>query len=516
MKIKRFITNPIFLICFSAILSALPFTFDFLYPVSWVSFAPLIFVIIKNPPQKFKQMFGYGFLFGLIYHICIYYWFIWFYPLDYADLGAGLSIVVVCLAWFGISLLHGVLWCIPTILCGLIAKKIKNPSALAAIMIIGIMIAQKITLLSEVAFPWVRISLTQYRATSLIQAASLFGIDGMDIIILSVNALVAMAFACSVKLKKFAAIAAAVIFIANLSFGLVRLNTETNYTESLNILTVQGSVGRDDKWDYDGDKVCFEVYQNLTTQNATDDTELVLWPESAVPVEYRSDKKLKKYQNLAKEIDAPILVGILKKENDILTNNATLIEKDAIGESYTKRVLVPFGECMPYRQILASVFPFLENINVLEEDYTAGNDTALIEIKGKQVGNVICFESIYPNLARESVKDGAKLLVEVTNDSWLEDSPAMKQHLAHGVFRCVENSRALIRSANSGISATIDSHGRIIKELSPDEQGVINDTVYFEDTETLYTKTGDIIFPAYITVVAIYCLILLLKKIKCK
>ncbi|MDO4608143.1 MAG: apolipoprotein N-acyltransferase [Clostridia bacterium] len=515
MKIKKFITNPMFLICISAVISALPFTFDFLYPISWVSFVPLFLAIIKNPPQKIRQMFGYGFLFGLVYHICIYYWFIWFYPLDYADLGSVLSIVVVCLAWFGISLVHGVLWCIPTMLCGVMAKRVKNPLCLSALMIVGIMLSQKITSFSEVSFPWVRISLTQYRATALIQSASLFGIDGVDIIILSVNALIAAALICPVKPKKIAAIAATGIFIANLSFGLVRLNTEIKTEESLNILTVQGSVASEDKWDYDGDKVCFETYQKLTTQNITDNTDLVLWPESAVPVEYRSNKRLKKYQKLAKEVDTPILAGILKKEKGILTNNAMLIDKASISEPYTKRMLVPFGEYMPYRQVLAKAFPFLENINVLEEDYTAGKDSALIEIKGKAVGNVICFESIYPSLARESTLDGAELLVEVTNDSWLKDSPAMKQHLAHGVFRSVENSRALVRSANSGISATIDSRGRIIKELAAEEQGVIADTVYFENEKTLYTKTGDIIFPIYMAITAILCLIMILKKKKC-
>ncbi len=515
MKLKKFITNPIFLICISAVFSALPFTFDFLYPVSWFSFAPLLFALVKNPPQKIRQMMGYGFLFGFLYYTCIYYWFIWFYPLDYADLNSALSVVVVCLAWFGISLLHGVLWCVPTIICGIVAKRIKNPLALSAVIIVGIMLSQKITSLSELAFPWVRISLTQYRATALIQSASLFGIDGVDIIILSVNALIAMAFICPVRLKKFAAIAAAAIFVANLGFGLLRLNTEVKTDGSLNILTVQGSVDKEQKWDYDGDEICFEVYQNLTVENIKEDTDLVLWPESAVPVEYRSNKRLKKYQKLAKKVDTPILAGILKKENGVLTNNAMLIESKKISEPYAKRVLVPFGEYMPYRQVLAKAFPFLENINVLEEDYTAGTDSALIEIKDKQVGNIICFESIYPSLARSSTLDGAELLIEVTNDSWLKDSPAMKQHLAHGVFRSVENSRALIRSANSGISATIDSRGRIKKELAAEKRGVVADTVYFESEKTLYTKTGDIILPIYAAVTVIGCFILMIKKKKC-
>lgn len=514
MKIKEFFNKSAVLIIISAVLSALPFTFDFLYPVSWASFVPLFFVLIKKPPQRFKQMIGYGFLFGFIYHVCIYYWFAWFYPLDYANLGGFISVVVVCLAWFGISALHGVLWCIPTILCGLVSKKIKSPSVLSAVIIVGIMLSQKITSLSELAFPWVRISLAQYRATPLIQAASLFGIDGVDIIILLVNAMIVLTFVYPKSLKKYSAVAAAVVFTANLCFGLIRLNTQPKTDGSINILTIQGSVDKADKWDYDGDKFCFETYANMTLQNVDGNTHLVIWPESAVPVEYKSNKSLKQYKKLSQKIDIPILAGILKNEDGILTNNTMLIDEKNISNPYLKRVLVPFGEYMPYRSILGKVFPFLENINVLSEDYTAGKDSALIELNGKKLGNVICFESIYPRLARHSTRDGAELLIEVTNDSWLEDSPAMEQHLAHGVFRSVENSRTLVRSANSGVSAIIDSRGNIIKELPPEMQGVIADTVYFENNKTLYTTTGDITLPIFTIITVLWCVFLILKNKK--
>lgn len=514
MKFKSFLAKPTVLICVSAVLSALPFTFDFLWLLPWFSFVPLFLSVIKNPPQKLKSAIGRGFLFGFLYYVCIYYWFVWFYPLDYANLGPLLSVIVVCLAWFGISLLHGLLWCIPTALCYFVYKKIKSPAALFAVLMLGIMLAQKIPMLSELAFPWVRVSLTQYRATALIQSASLFGVDGVDMIILAFNALIALSLVCHISKKRYAAILAAVIFAVNLGFGLIRLNVESKPTESLNILTVQGSIDKKEKWDYNGDKYCFTAYRELTINNVSKDTELIIWPESAVPVEYRSNKSLRNYKRLSKDIKKPILAGILKNEKGVQTNNTMLIDGDNVSRPYSKRVLVPFGEYMPYRRLLSKAFPFLTKLNVLEDDYTAGTDSALIEVKGKNVGNVICFESIYPSLTRQSTLDGAELLVEVTNDSWLEDSPAMKQHLAHGVFRSVENSRYLVRSANSGISATIDSRGRIIKELGALKKGTICDTVYFEDSKTLYTALGDILFPIYMAAIVLWCLGLIIKNAK--
>ncbi len=512
MKFKTFIKKPWFLICVSAVLSALPYTFDFAFLLSWVSFVPLFYLILTNPPQKLKSAIKQGFLFGLLYHICIYYWFIWFYPLDYANLGALASIAVVALAWLGISAIHGILWCLPFVLCFFVRKKIKKPIVLAAVALLGIMLAQKATSVSELAFPWVRISLGQYRATALIQSASLFGIDGVDMLILAVNAFAALAIIYPIKKRRLATIAVASVFSVNLAFGLIRLNINPDYSESINILTVQGSISKEEKWAIGGNEYCFRTYSKLTTENVTDDTDLVLWPESAVPTEYRTEKGLKRYKNLSNEIGKPIIAGILKSEGGVYTNNTLLIDGDNLGTPYSKRILVPFGEYMPYRNVLARILPFLENINVLSVDYTAGTDSALTELNGKKIGSIICFESIYPRLARESALDGAELLIEATNDSWLEDSPAMKQHLAHGVFRSVENSRYLVRSANSGISATVDSRGRIISELGAMEKGVISDTVYFDNSKTLYTLTGDIIFPIYSVAVVLWCIYLTIKN----
>lgn len=513
MKFKNFITKPCVLIILSAVLSALPLTFSNLFPLSWVSFIPLFYVIIKHSDNKLRFCFGHGFLFGFIYHICIYYWFLWFYPLDFAGLTKLPSIAVVLLASIGISAVHGVLWCIPTVLCFVMRKLNKNPPFLSFVAIVGIIAAQKITEFGELSFPWARLSLGQYKATALIQSASIFGIDGVDMLILCVNALLAICIISPPKKRIVAAVCAAVIFIANLGFGIIRINTAQNGKE-LTIMTVQGSVEQSQKWSSNGDEICYDIYSSLTEENLTEDVQLVLWPESAVPKVYNSEKSLKQYKNLSKELGTPILAGVLLKNDGEHTNNAALITKDGVKAAYAKRQLVPFGEYMPYQDTLSKIFPFLSNLNIIEDDYVSGDSSAIMEIGGGKLGNIICFESIYPKLTRQSVLDGAELLIEVTNDSWLETSPAMTQHLAHGVFRSIESGRYLVRSANSGISAVIDSHGKIINKLDVNEQGVITDTVYFSDSQTFYTKTGDILFPLCCATVLVWILVLYIKKIK--
>ena len=176
--------------------------------------------------------------------------------------------------------------------------------------------------------------------------------------------------------------------------------------------------------------------------------------------------------------------------------------------------MVPFGEYMPYKAFLSKVFPMLTKLNIIEDDYIGGNSAEIMSVNGGRLGNIICFESIYPQLTRQSTLDGAQLMIELTNDSWLKDSPAMYQHLAHGVFRSVENGRYLVRSANSGISAVIDNHGNIKSVLNINETGAIADTVQYIDKQTVYTKTGNILFPICCATVLIWLAILIVKKIK--
>ena len=135
-----------------------------------------------------------------------------------------------------------------------------------------------------------------------------------------------------------------------------------------------------------------------------------------------------------------------------------------------------------------------------------------MEYQGNKIGTVICFESIFPELVRKSVRDGAELLVIVTNDSWYEDSPAVWQHLAHATFRSVENGRATVRCANSGVSAFIDGKGKILSQLGPLEQGTLTDTVSFSEETTLYSLVGDFVLPLGCVVLIAWLFVLMARE----
>lgn len=455
--------------------------------------------------------FGRGFLFGFLYYVGIYYWFIWFFPFDYANLPDIASIGVVALAWFGISAVHGLLWCIPFVCCHLMRKLTKNRLFLSAFAILLIIAIQKIVGLGELSFPWARISLGQYKATTFIQSAAIVGIDGVDMLILWINALLALCVVCPTKKRVIAGSVALALFVANMSFGLIRLSHADRADNSLTILTAQASVPTEKKWADDGDVICYDIYSDLTKNGFTDDVDLILWPESAIPKIYTSTEDLKHYETISEELGTPILAGIILGDEKHNTNNTLLIDKGGVKAVYTKRKLVPFGEYMPYAKLLSRAFPMLTELNIVEDDYIAGTDSAVMETLDCKIGNIICFESIYPDLTRQSVLDGAQLIIEASNDSWLETSPAMQQHLAHGVFRSIENGRYLVRTTNSGISAVITFTGEIEQTLAVNEIGTLKATVNLHNNKTIYTLHGNIAFKIYAAIMLAWWIIYLSK-----
>jgi len=153
---------------------------------------------------------------------------------------------------------------------------------------------------------------------------------------------------------------------------------------------------------------------------------------------------------------------------------------------------------------------------MLSSDLAAGSGAQIMKTEQGNYGCIICYESIFPHLVRESVGEGAQMLVILTNDSWYEDSPAVWQHLAHAVFRSVENARSTVRCANSGVSALIDSRGRIIKELGPLEQGTVSGTLSFSEETTLYTTLGRPVLPLFFWGVCIRCVVLSVRERRCK
>jgi apolipoprotein N-acyltransferase len=155
---------------------------------------------------------------------------------------------------------------------------------------------------------------------------------------------------------------------------------------------------------------------------------------------------------------------------------------------YDKRKLVPFSEYMPV--------PILNRVDFGQASFTKGTGPGLFDQLERPFGVLICFESIFPGPSRELVAEGARYLVNITNDQWFGDSPAPYQHFAMNGLRCIENRVGMARAANTGISASIDPYG-FVREATPtfvEERTVV--PVELGSGPTFYTRHGNWILVA--------------------
>ena len=169
-------------------------------------------------------------------------------------------------------------------------------------------------------------------------------------------------------------------------------------------------------------------------------------------------------QDRAQSFEVPILMGnMAKEENDIWYNTVNAVDPHhgLVFPYYAKRKLVPFGEYVPFQKI----FPFIDKFVPLKADFKPGKLPELIPLKiaGQiyHVGPLICYEDIFPNLARGLTLQGADFLFVTTNNAWYGEESGAYQHAAHSVLRAVETRRPVLRCGNSGWSGLIDEYGNV-------------------------------------------------------
>jgi apolipoprotein N-acyltransferase len=181
-------------------------------------------------------------------------------------------------------------------------------------------------------------------------------------------------------------------------------------------------------------------------------------------------------------------------------NRAYLVTGDGkVASWYDKINLVPFGEYIPLRGLLGGL---VNRVVKGFGDMFPGRVQTIFDFKGARLGVLICYESVFPDLARGAVKGGANILVNITNDAWYGDSSAPYQLLAMTAMRAVETKTPMVRVANTGISAVIEPTGAITDRTPLFKRGTEIETVSWRPVTTLYVLVGDVF--------AITCLVLTL------
>jgi apolipoprotein N-acyltransferase len=155
---------------------------------------------------------------------------------------------------------------------------------------------------------------------------------------------------------------------------------------------------------------------------------------------------------------------------------------------YRKMYLVPFGEYVPFKQLLFFVGPLVEAVS----DFSPGTVVTMLPVHGHMISTAICYEVVYPDLMRKAVRAGSELLTTITNDAWYGTSSAPFQHFELATMRAIEQGRYLARAANTGISGLVDPYGRVLVRTNLFETTVVVGQVRVRQEQTVYARIGDI------------------------
>ena len=163
------------------------------------------------------------------------------------------------------------------------------------------------------------------------------------------------------------------------------------------------------------------------------------------------------------------------------------LRADGSLEKYDKRHLLPFGEALP----LGSRYRWIQKIEFGQANFQPGPKRSPLTSDGVAFTPLICFESVFPDLCRDGVREGSELFVNITNDGWFGDTPGPYQHAQMAIVRAVEFRRWLVRSANSGVSMVVAPTGQVVEEIGLYKEGILTTDVTLLSGETFYARHGE-------------------------
>lgn len=361
-------------------------------------------------------------------------------------------------------------------------------------------------------FPWAPLALSQWERPVVLQVAAWTGAYGISFLLIFFNLCVAQTLWNRVVTKERTFWSG--WFSPDLYIGLIALGAciyiffhslpkRDSKIELFTAAVVQPYIKPQFKWDEQKALENLEILETQTRFVANLESDIILWPEAATPWPVKGNPDMQtRIENLVNMVDKPILMGNMAADYEAnrWQNGTCLVEpNNGLADTfYAKRKLVPFGEFVP------KLFRFIDKVVPLGGNFIPGVDPNLIKLTlGDQVlriGSLVCYEDIFPHLARESARAGTQVFFVATNNAWYGEEGGAGQHAAHSVLRAVENRRPVMRCGNGGWSGWIDCFGTIRSVLYNE-----NNSIYFRGggsysishfgewmwQQSFYTRHGD-------------------------
>jgi len=468
----------------------------YVFPVLFISF-PVFFKILNGAKDK-KQAFKIGWVFGFGYFVFGLYWIANSLLVD-AERFAWLIPFAVCGIPFGLAIYIG--------LMAALYKRLAAEAVWQKIILFATLwvIFELLRTFLLTGFPWNLIGYAALASLVFSQVASLGGIYLLSFIVIIISLL-------PVYFREWKPLAVlALVVIGGFAFGYFHMLKNGEEAKTAKIVIFQPNVAQSLKWEPDAARQQF--LQNIAAMKTHEvqNADIVLWPESGVPYDLSREPEVVALLESAAPEHGVLVTGALRsagktRENYQVWNTMYAVSREGIYEWYDKIHLVPFGEFVPFRKYLP-----LDKITPGDRDFSRGAARPVIKYKtGPGFLPLICYEVIFPEFAASG--QHPDLLVNITNDAWFGDSTGPQQHLAMARMRSIEQGLPMLRAANTGVSAVIDAHGRIIDSLKLNTYGFLAQNLELAKPVTIYPVYGDVIILGIIILNIAFLLIFRKKR----
>lgn len=475
---------------------------DFAY-LAWIAIAPLCFVLIDSRPWR---GFLLGYTCGLVFFPGV---FNWVRAVPSYSLLHHLMLDVYLSCYFGLFGM-GV---------SFITRRLGAATGHLSVPFLWVSQEYVRSNMSFLALPWGLLAHSQYQHPLVLQMTSITGAFGLSFLIALVNSSLCLAALASAQIRRtregscgapigmdvMGIIALTAVFLcAAILYGRLVLH-EPIEGRSIKVAVVQGNMEQANSSNPAYTWQVMETYDQLTSEAASSNPDLIVWPEGAIPLAIdRNTPLYHELRNASRKANTYLLLGSSRERKFMkdgarkrdLTNSAYLISPGLTQDAeqrYDKNILVPFGEYLPFADLLPWSILGIPSVAPL----TQGKEIKVFATPAFRFGVSICWENIFGDYVRQFVANGAQFIVNITNEAWFGGTEAPYQFLAMSVFRAAENRIFVVRCGNTGISCVVDPHGHILSRLEGEGgeeifvRGVLTGNIVPLDFKTFYTRHGE-------------------------
>ena len=456
-------------------------------------FVPLLRVWLTSSPRSSLK---YSFLSSIVCSMISLYWI---------GLNSGASIVPVIMSLVAAILYLSIFWIITGYSISWMKKKYSKTIYAIPFIWVGMEFLKSY---GPLAFPWSNLALTQTNFLPILQIIDHTGSEGVSFWVILVNMTIYLIlYDNQLKYKGYTILT--ILIIAPILYGLIKTNSfNEQLWEKRFISIIQPNIDPNLKWESSYRDELYGEMDSLNTLAYDLKSDLVLWPEAALPNYMRVSYKRKKYEKLVQEISKPIIMGTLDyktiKNRRISLNGSIFFDGSTKNKMYHKLFLVPFAEYIP----LSTKFPILNNLNFGQGNFSHGEEYTLFNLDSISFSNLICYDLSNPLIVKDFIKKGARFLTVQANVAWLQNSSGVRQFFEMTKLRAIENRTGIALSANTGISGIINPLGEVTHKIPYDNQKVINGKVLLNNEVTFYSKYGNI-FSKICFFISLLCLALI-------